>query len=138
LPGRPALDSPLIGIGQVGADVVSVGDAEVGVEGKRLTPVAVGRVELVAGAVGVGKSVVGTGLLVAVADLGGQGERGEVVVAGQLGVSGGIVGLARAVQGLGFAERTADRDRPAGPARGSSRGSGTPRSCTAGSGTWRS
>ena len=52
--------------------------------------------------VGVGETVVGAGLLVAVADLGGQGERGGMLDPCLAQLSVGAVGLAKAVECLHF------------------------------------
>ena len=64
---------------QLGADFISVGDTEIGVEGERFAPVLAGPVGVATGLVG--EAVMSTRLLVAVADLGGQGERDGVVYA---------------------------------------------------------
>src|SRR2546429_10030546 len=73
--------------GEVGADLVGLGCAEVGVEGQGLLVVVARAGEIVEAAVGAAEAGVGTGLLVAVADVGGDGEGGGVV-----GVGGGVAG----------------------------------------------
>jgi hypothetical protein len=98
----------LVECGETGADVVSVRDAEVGVEGERLLPVVAGEVGLAGGAVSVGESVVGTGLFVAVDDLSGQGESGGVLDECLAKLSGDVLDLTEVVEGAGFAGRVAD------------------------------
>ncbi len=88
--------------GEVGADVIGVGDVEVGEQGAGLVPVVAGLVVNAGGVVGVAEAVVGAGLFVAVADLGGQGERGGVLGECLAGLSVVAVALAEAVEDLGF------------------------------------
>ena len=90
----------LIEGGEVGADVVDVGDAEVGVGGQGLAPVVAGPVEIAAGLVGVGKSIVRAGLLVPGSDLAGQGEGCGVMSAGLIGLTNAKQGLPNAVESV--------------------------------------
>jgi hypothetical protein len=92
----------------MGADVVSVRDSEVGIEGERLLPVVAGEVGVAGGVVGVGESIVGTGLFVAVDDLSGQGESGGVLDECLAKLSGDVLDLTEVVEGSGFADRVAD------------------------------
>src|SRR6266702_3758858 len=62
---------------QVRADVVGVGDAEVGVERQGVLPVLAGQAVLACCVASVSETGVGAGLLVPVTGLGGQGERGR-------------------------------------------------------------
>jgi hypothetical protein len=94
--------------GQVGADVVRVRDAEVGVEDECLLPVVAGEVRVAGGVMDVGETVVGAGLSVAVADLGGQGESGGVLDECLAKLSGDVPDLTEVVESAGFAGRMAD------------------------------
>ena len=100
--------SPLFGAavvegGEVGADLVGFGQAEVGVEGQGVLVVLAGEGGVAEGAVGVAEAGVGAGLLVAVADVGGDGVGGGVVGEGVGGAAGGVGGFAEAVERPGFA-----------------------------------
>lgn len=98
----------LIECGQVGADVVSVKDAEVEVERERLLPVVAGQIEVAGGVVDVGETVVGTGLFVAVTDLAGQGKRGGVLDKCLAKLSGDVPDLTEVVESAGLAGRVTD------------------------------
>src|SRR5947209_19580700 len=94
--------------GQVGADVVRVRDAEVGVEGECLLPVVAGEVKVAGGVMGVGEAVVGAGLFVAVVDLVGQGESGGVLDKCLAKLSGDVPDFTEVVESAAFAGRMAD------------------------------
>lgn len=66
---------------------------------------------LAGGFAGGGQTLVGAGLLVAVADPAGQGERGGVTGMGLAGLAGGQQGLAGAAERVGFSERGGLSDR---------------------------
>src|ERR1051326_3969112 len=88
--------------GEMRADLVGFGGAEVGVEAERLLPVAAGLVESADGVVGPGEPAVGAGFVLFPADLGGQFQRGGMLGAGAFGLA--LVGedFAEAVEGLGL------------------------------------
>lgn len=98
----------LVECGQVSADVLTVGDAEVGVEGERLLPVVAGQAGIAGGEMGVGETVVGAGLFVAVADFGGQGKCGGVLDECRGKLPGDVPDLTEVVEGVSFAGRVAD------------------------------
>lgn len=70
----------LVECAQVGVDGFGVGDVEDGVDVQGVAPVVPGLFGVTGGLMDLGETVVGTGLLVAIADLGGQSERGGVLV----------------------------------------------------------
>ncbi len=88
---------------QVRADVVGVGDAEVGVERQGVLPVLAGQAVLACCVASVSETGVGAGLLVPVTGLGGQGERGGVLGVSLLGLPRGVQGFPDPVECLGFA-----------------------------------
>ena len=77
---------------------VGLGDAELDVDGVRLFPVTAGLAGFTGGVTGVAKTVMGTGLQVAVAYLRGQAERDVVMGAGVAGTAGGEEDGAEAVR----------------------------------------
>ena len=79
---------------------VGLGDAELDVDGVRLFPVTAGLAGFTGGVTGVAKTVVGTGLQVAVAYLRGQAERDVVMGAGVAGTAGGEEDGAEAIERL--------------------------------------
>lgn len=92
----------IAGRGELGADLVSLGGAEIGVDGEGLLPVAAGLAVVTGGVVSTGVAVVGAGLLVLVADLDGQSERGGVLDAGRVGLAGSEEHFTKAVERFGF------------------------------------
>src|SRR5260221_970192 len=87
---------------QVRADVVGVGDAELGVERQGVLPVLAGQAVLACGVARVSDTGVGAGLLVPVTGLDGQSERGRVLGARLLRLARGLAGFPPAAGGLRF------------------------------------
>src|SRR5947209_9213558 len=88
--------------GEVDADLVGVGHAEVGEEGDGVLVVLAGAGGVAEGVVGVAEAGVGAGLLIVVADVDGDGEGGGVVGDGVGGAPGSVGGFAEAVERAGF------------------------------------
>src|SRR5215469_546333 len=88
---------------QVHADVLGVGDAEVGAERQGVLPVLAGQAVLACRLALASETGVGAGLLVPVTGLDGQGERGGVLGARLPGLSRGVQRFPDAVERLGLA-----------------------------------
>ena len=96
-------------LGQAGADLVGLGDAEVGVERKCLVPVIEGADLIVLCLHQLGDPVVSAGLFVAIARLLGPLERGPIARRGLSHPSYFAQGITELVQRNGFDVRLADR-----------------------------
>src|SRR5215470_17847292 len=88
---------------QVHADVLGVGDAEVGAERQGVLPVLAGQAVLACRLARVSETDVGAGLLIPVTGLDGQGERRGVLGARLLGLSRGVQRFPDAVERLSLA-----------------------------------
>src|SRR5215472_11548555 len=88
---------------QVHADVLGVGDAEVGAERQGVLPVLAGQAVLACRLARVSETDVGAGLLVPVAGLDGKGKCGGVLGARLLGLSRGVQRFPDAVERLSLA-----------------------------------
>lgn len=111
----PLLHPLLVEAGEVGLDgsdagffVVGVVDAEAVESVQGVLPVLAGRSQLVQGMVGVGKPVVGAGLVMRLVECAGQRERLVVVGDGRIRMPGCVLQPAKALQGLELPISVAD------------------------------
>ncbi len=97
-----------VGSGQPSADLIGLGDAESGVDGKRLLPLVAGLAGIASWVAGAGKAMVGASLLVPVADLPRQAESRRVLGAGVAWQPDGQEQVTQAVASLCLAGPVAD------------------------------